>query len=303
MALYDEVKNKMASTGKSSIRKLSELPDSAPGYVIRESYWYGVGIPYEGEVISENFANARIFSTNIKTNGENLKLLLLECGIENVRNQFAALCTEFLDPGENNMKRHAVLADPHIWWKKWRELLGNSIQEKHPYEILGELVTLEYLLRSGEDAIWQGAAGTTKDIDTDMFSYEVKSTTNRYTTEITISSKFQLDHSQKRLKIAFVRFEPSSGGDSLSHAVDRLSALGCDRKALLCMLARQGVVPGNIAFTTTYNLLEIRFYDVDDNFPIIIDQSFAGGHMPPNVVHFIYTLDLAGIPFTSATLN
>lgn len=302
MALFEEVKSKLASTGKNSIRKLEELPDFAPGYIVRDAFWYGVGVPYDGDVINENFANARIRSAVIPTKGSSLKLLLLECGLEDVRNQFAALCAEFLDPGYNNAKRHALIADPHIWWKKWRELLGNTIKEKRPYQILGELITLEYLIASGENAIWQGASGNTQDIDADTFSCEVKSTTNRYTTEVTISSKFQLVTNGKPLKLAFARFEPANTGDSLAQAVDRLCALGCDRKALLLMLARQGVVPGNIAFTTTYNLLELRFYNVDKDFPLITDNSFVEGHMPSSVVHFTYTIDLAGLPFTSANV-
>lgn len=53
MALYDEVKDKLASTGKNSIRRLADLPDSAAGYIVRDEYWYGVGVPYDGQVINE----------------------------------------------------------------------------------------------------------------------------------------------------------------------------------------------------------------------------------------------------------
>ena len=300
MLLLEEVKNKLASTHKNSLRKLTSLPDTAEGFVVRDAYWYGVGVPYTGKVISESFANARIRSGEFRSGGTDISLLVLECSIEDVRNQFATLCVEFLDPGNNNYLRHALLADPYLWWKKWRELLGNTIHEKKPYQILGELITLEYLIKSGVEAVWQGAAGSTKDIDTDLFSCEVKSTVDRYTTEITVSSKFQLVASGKPLKLAFARFEPTSSGDSLAKVIDRLCELGSDRNALLMMLARQGVAPGNIAYTATYNLLELRFYDVDETFPIISDKSFVDGHMPQNVVHFTYTIDLAGIPYISA---
>ena len=299
MALIDEIKTKLASTSKNSIRALTGLPDTAKAYVVRDSFWYGVGVPYDGKVINENFANARIRSADIASNGTILKLLLLECCIEEVRSQFASLCTEFIEPGKENSNRHALVADPYSWWKKWKELLGNTISEKKPYQILAELLTLEHLISSGIEAVWQGAAGNTKDIETSEFCCEVKSTVNRYETKVTISSKFQLTSSGKPIKLAFARFEPSNSGDSLAKAVDRLVVLGCNKRELLAMLARQGVIPGNQAFITSYNLLELRLYDVDDHFPIINDNSFVGGHIPPSVVDFTYTIDIAGIPYTA----
>lgn len=299
MTLLEEVREKLASTAPNNVRSITLLPESAPGVVVRDDYWYGVAVPYYGKEIQESFANARLRSANIYINGYAQSLLIIECGVEEVRHQFASLCVEFLDPGINNSNRHALIADPYVWWKKWRELLGNTIEEKKPYQILGELLTLEFLIRSGEQAMWQGASGNTKDIQTDFFDCEVKSTLDRYTTQITISSKFQLDQQDKPLKLSFVRFEPAHSGDSLEKAISRLVALGCDKDTLLRLLARQGVVPGNNAYSTTYNLLEIRLYDVDSNFPVIVDSSFAAGHMPAHVVHFTYTIDLAGINYTS----
>ncbi len=299
MSLLEEVRAKLASTGKNSIRKLNELPESAPGFIIRDNYGYGVAVPYNGYRIEENFANARICSLKVYYNGEYHIMLAIECGIEDVRHQFASLCTEFLDPGKNNSNRHELLADPYIWWKKWRELLGNTIHEKKPYQILGELLTLETLIKSGIQAVWQGALGNTKDINTDLFSYEVKSTLDRYSTQVTISSKFQLDPHEKPIKLSFVRFEPAIGGDSLRKAIDRLTQLGCNKTELLRLLARQGVVPGNQAYNSSYNMLEMRIYDVDDSFPVIKDSDFVLGHMPQHVVHFTYTIDLAGIPYNT----
>lgn len=300
MSLLQEIKNKLASTAKNSLRKLTSLPDTAPGYVIRDDYWFGVAVPYEGELVSERFANARIRSADLTVEGKASGFLILECCVEEVRNQFATLCTEFLAPGNNNAQRHALVADPHLWWKKWRELLGNSIQVKKPYQILGELVTLEYLINSGLNPEWQGPAGNTKDIDTDLFGCEVKSTVNRYTTEIEISSKYQLVSVGKPLKLAFVRFEPANSGDTISTVFNRLCRLGVDPQRLSESLVRLGVEPGSLAYKEPYNLLELRFYDVDENFPVISDKSFVGGHMPANVVHFTYTLDLAGIPIAES---
>lgn len=299
MLLIDEVKSKLASTAKNNIRRIDLLPESAEGYVVRDSFWYGVGVPYDGKLVNESFANARIRSATFHINGATLKLLLLECSLESVRSQFAAVCAEFLTPGIDNHERHMLLADPIGWWRKWRELLGNAIHDKSAYQLLGEMLTLEYLIRNGTDAVWQGATGTTKDIDTPSCSYEVKSTLSRYATQVVISSKFQLVANGKPLKLAFARFEPSANGISLAKAVDRLCALGCSKELLLRMLARQGVVPGNIAYSTGYNLLELRLYDVDDRFPLISDASFIGGHIPESVVDFTYTVDLVGLPYTS----
>lgn len=299
MALLDEVRDKLASTSSNTIRAIVGLPEYAPGYIIRENYWYGVAVPYDGKQIEESFANARIRSANIYIQGRQTKMLILECGLEEVRRQFASLCVEFLDPGQDNTTRISLLSDPYVWWKKWRELLGNSIYEKKPYQILGELLTLEYFIKHDIQASWQGASGKTQDIATDFFNCEVKSTLDRYSTEITVSSKFQLDPHGKPIKLSFVRFEPFIGGDSLKKVIERLEYLGCNKNNLIHLLGRQGIVPGNIAYTSGYNLLEMRLYDVDETFPVITDKCFVDGHMPQNVIRFTYTLDLAGIPYIS----
>lgn len=298
--LLNEIREKFASTANNAIRPISNLPDTASGFVIRDGMKYGVAVPYEGRQIEEYFSGVCLRSTETVSSGRVIKLLILECGTESVRREFAVFCAEFLNPGDDNSDRHALLADPFKWWRKWCELIGNSVHTKKPYQILGELLTLETLIQSGIQARWQGAAGNTQDIDTDRFACEVKSSLNRYATQITISSKFQLDLHGKPLKLAFVRFEQSEGGDSLEQAVNRLTALGCDKSRLLGLMARQGVTLGNLAYTTSYNLLEMRFYDVNESFPFITDASFVVGHIPENIIQLNYTVDLTGLPYSNS---
>ena len=296
--LIDEVRDKLAALTNGKILKVLSLPESCPGFLYRRDGWYGAAIPFKADgPIEEHFSNAMLHTTSLSYNHETFDAIAIECSAEETRYQFASLCAEFLEPGDQEANRKELTESPRKWWKKWCDLLGNSIQEKKPYQILGEMLVLERLLIAGEQADWAGPKGSTRDIVTDTSLVEVKSTLNRYQTQITVSSKYQLDNRTKPLFLVFVRFEPQSGGDSLAKAVDRLVALGCSRSDLLKLLKKQGIVEGNQAYQTGYNLLEMRKYEINEEFPIISDSSFAAGHMPENIVHFVYTIDLTGIPY------
>ena len=303
MGLLQEIREKLAAISSNHSWRIKELPDTAPGYVFRDSIWYGVAMPYYGKTVNESFTNARIQTRALVLQNQTLPVLAIECSEKNLRYQFATLCESFLNPGENNARRNAILCDPYCWWNEWRELLGNAIHDKTPYQVLGELLTFEYLNNQGLAPTWAGPTGKTQDIQTDNCNYEVKSSTERYTTSVTISSKFQLMTDGKPLKLIFARFEEEHGGDSLDKAIKRLVLNGYDEDELLEQVRKQGFEKGNITFTKGYRLLELRQYEIDERFPILSDTCFVGGHLPEAITHFTYTIDLAGIPYTNLYEN
>ena len=141
-----------------------------PAWTVKLIDGYGVAIPYSGENMNENFSNARIFSAdNIMTSaGVMQRSLVLTTESIDIEGPFATLCAELIDPGTDGSARETIQNDPVAWWKKWKELLGNRNIDARIYDTLGELCVLYELLKSGEDANWNGPDGATYDIETDF---------------------------------------------------------------------------------------------------------------------------------------
>ena len=72
-------------------------------WTVKTGEEYGVAIPISSsEEISEYFAGAHYYTRKIILNGtEERNALLLTTGKEEIEEQFASLCTELLNPGEN----------------------------------------------------------------------------------------------------------------------------------------------------------------------------------------------------------
>lgn len=149
---------------------IATLKDSGyPAWTVRLIDGYGVAIPYDGDAdINESFANARIYRADniMASDGIMQRAIVLITNAVGIEGPFASLCAELVDPGENGSARAEILASPVDWWKKWKELLGNKNIDERIYDVLGELCVLYTLIKSGEDASWNGPDGTSYDIET-----------------------------------------------------------------------------------------------------------------------------------------
>jgi len=228
--------------------------------------------------------------------GQQRCFLRLESSIEWLRNEFGVICEHMVSVESGIAVRQALLADPLVWWERWRHLLGNALVDKHGYDVLAELLALETLVIGGCSCEWSGPFGGVVDIRTPTTDYEVKSTISRYRSVINISGQFQLAASSgKPLHLIHFRFEPVDEGLSIDLVCDRLVALGIDAAVLEGALQRLGMEAGCSARKETYNLLEALSYSVDDSFPRITPASFRGGVLPAGVVQFEYSVDLSGL--------
>ncbi|UTR10190.1 PD-(D/E)XK motif protein [Evansella sp. LMS18] len=258
---------------------------------------YGVGIPYSANtIINERFANVRLYSDTVYINKEQRKFLLLTSSIESLRNEFAAIASQFIETGEEHKNRKDIINDPFDWWDKWRNLLGNAVREKKVYSLLGEMKALEMLLKNGENVDWTPTDFATHDIETNSKAYEIKSTTSRYDQKITISSQFQ-GQSEKELSIIFCRFEKSNLGFSIDDMVSRLSDLGMDKTLLNIEIDKMGYETGSKSRIEKYKLHEMRDYTVDASFPVIALNSYVAEHYSNNIMKLTYEIDLTGLPF------
>ena len=217
-----------------------------PAWTVKLIDGYGVAIPYSGENMNENFSNARIFSAdNIMTSaGVMQRSLVLSTESIDIEGPFATLCAELIDPGTDGSARATIQNDPVAWWKKWKELLGNRNIDARIYDTLGELCVLYELLKSGEDANWNGPDGATYDIETDFGFIEVKSTISRRKKEITLSNKFQLFPPNKPLNVVLCVFEPTvQTGFSINSIIAKFDEIGYNTQLLNRKLSEKRIFP------------------------------------------------------------
>lgn len=269
-----------------------------PAWTIKFVNSYGVAIPYEGEEeINESFSNAKIRSTTIQfKEGNAKKALVLTSEATDIKAPFATLCEALVDPGENGERRIVIENSPVLWWKEWKELLGNKNIDERIYDVLGELCVLKYLISKGEDAEWNGPDGASYDIETDMRFVEVKSSINRDRREVTISSQFQLFPKEKHLDLILCRFEPVVfSGLSIDSIMDEFEIMGYNTYLLNSKLEKLGFEQGMSARKKNFKLHEMLQYRVDDNFPRITPESFVNGVMPAGIIKITYTADLSGL--------
>ena len=279
--------------------EIRDLADA--GYLswaIKTSDEFGVAMPVTpNKEISEYFAGAHYYTGKIILNDEReQQVLMLTTSKTEVEEQFASLCAELLSPGENGELRHEIMNDPAIWWMQWKDLLGNKNVDMRVYDTLGELWTLAYLAKQGEQPEWNGPNGATYDIDCDGYFTEVKSTTSRNKRQITLSNLFQLDPPNgQKLFLVLCQFESALTGMSINSLVDDLETLGYSKVALNDKLGKLGLEKGKTARSKKYILHAATRYTVDEKFPAIRESSFIGGSLPEGVMSLTYTVTLDGI--------
>lgn len=299
MDLLSEIREHLAADVPGA-RGIQSLPSEYPGWSISKGVEYGVAIPYDDDApLSESFANCQIRASKFNIAGTSVdRFLILTCTERDLRYEFATVCAEFLEPGEDGEKRKELLKNPLLWWEKWRELLGNTITDREAYSVIAEMMALDSLLASGKQATWEAVHGGSHDIEAEDFSVEVKSTLRKYETTVTISSQHQLLSDEKQLFLYFCRLESSVHGVSINDMVDLLIKDGYDKSTLEKQLEHLGFEKGTSSRTKRYKCLEKRKYTVDKAFPHITKESFAGGEMPKNITKIEYTVNLDGIDYS-----
>ncbi len=299
MRVIDEIREGFASLTTNGAQLLSTLPHEYPAYVLRTNDGFGVALEVEGEFeISERFNSCRFHTAQLRMEGELKNYLLLDSMFEDYRYEFASLCAEFVEPGENGKNRDAILTDPYKWWERWRELVGNTSREKRVYNVIAEMLALVEKYRNDRSTEWAATKSGSHDIECASESCEVKSTIKRYGATVTISGQHQLEHI-KPLWLYFCRMEESLEGVSINDVNKTLVSIGYDENKLETELERQGFEKGSNIRNKKYKILEKRKYEVNDSFPKIVQESFKGDKYPASVVHIEYTVDLDGIEYTS----
>ena len=277
---------------------IDELPEEYPAWTLKHHNWVGVAVPLPAfSPFSEDFAHMKIEAVKDVVIGETAyDILMITCDAMEMRNEFATVCANFVDPGTQGNQRSKLISNPAVWWKHWKDLLGNVSLQKEPYDILGELITYEKVLMDQKETRWSGIEFASHDIENDNYSVEVKSTVKRYEYEVIINSIYQLVPAPgKPLFLSFIRLEASMLGQSIDEVVGRLKKLGVNHDGIEAALAKVGLEPGRIARNKKYKIIEWKKYSVNDMFPSVTESSFKNNCLPPHIVRFSYTVNLAGI--------
>lgn len=298
MRVIDEIREHFAAISKFGALEIKSLSKEYPGYVVRIPDGIGVAIKVDEKLeISEKFNSCKFFTCPLGIEEIGSNYLVLCSPFDEYRYEFASLCTEFVEPGEDGKHRINLLEDPYSWWNRWSELVGNTSREQRVYNVIAEMITLEQKIKEDPTTVWTTTKSGSHDIECAEEGYEVKSTIKRYGATITISGQHQLSY-QKKLWVYFYRMEESLDGVSINDMKDSLIRLGYEESKIEIELERLGFERGSNIRNKKYKVLEKRKYTVDETFPRIVNESFKNDKLPDAIIRIEYTIDLDGIPYT-----
>lgn len=266
-----------------------------PAWSLKTELGCGVAVPYGGAaLVHEEFARALLETTDIiLDNGEPIHVLMLTSSSEFEDSPFAAVCSEFVSPGQNGSLREELISNPVGWWQEWKALLGNRNTNDCIYDVVGELLSFKYLIENDCKPTWNGPEKATYDIDCSNHYVEVKSSVVRSRKSVTLSNKFQLDPPPgSTLSLIFCQFEPAQDGLCINSLVDDISTHGYSKDALEEKLRKLGYPKGKSARARKYLIHSMTEYVVDESFPAIRPSSFAEGKWPDEIEALTYTISL-----------
>ena len=119
MEIIDVIKNNFNKGYFNKAMAIEGLPEEYPAWTIKRNDWYGVAVPADNMPFSEKFASARIWKITATIDGQDMDLLALTCSNVELRNEFALICAQFVQPGENGSQRKKLIVSPAEWWNNW----------------------------------------------------------------------------------------------------------------------------------------------------------------------------------------
>lgn len=299
MNLLQEIRNYFTYGKSNYLFYLENLPEKYPGIVLRTAQDFGVAFEIDDEVtVSERFNKTRFYTNRLRTDKSERNYLILSSSFSDGWFEFASICAEFIEPGENGQNRMNIMADPVAWWKKWKELLGNRNSEISVYGVIAEMSVLKLNYEKDTSSRWTSPYGGSHDIESCCESIEVKSTIKRYDNVVTIAGQHQLKQEKNSmLWLYFCRMEESLEGVSIDDMVISLVEAGYEEHRIQEELIQMGFDPGASSRKRKYKILEIRKYRIDDSFPQITADSFRDGKIPDSIIRVEYSVCLDGIKY------
>lgn len=261
-------------------------------YLSRSVSGYAIAIPFDDErCFDESFVGITLSTSMLNYDNKSFKVLYLNMIDTGDLKKFSYIGAEFIDIDN----RTSLINNPYLWVDTWKEMFGDSKKKYMITDVLAELVSLKLLYAKDKTAKWVGPSDGTHDIVLENKVVEVKSTTNKTNSYVSINSRFQIDDTINE-ELFFVRLEPKPYANSIDSLVSEIADLGYDLDELENSLKDMGYRKGNRTRKMTYSVLGVTSYKVNDNnFPIIKLEDLNEMSNSKNIIGFKLTLDLASI--------
>lgn len=304
MDFITELRNTLPIISEGKMMPIKSLPAEYPSWVIRINDKLGVALKYHREdKFYARFSKVHLeYFDELTAGGKTESYLVLYVDKKDIDSSelrgFASICQGFVLPGDDGEARKQILSDPEGWWASWKKIIGNRSSDSKIYSLVGELITYRYLLQNGKKPEWTGSSYKRVDFMTEDISVEVKTTMSRYDSIITIHGQYQLIQDKTPLKLYLCRLEDNNAlGESANDIIKDLISLGVEKEPLEDVMEKLGFKSGSKERNQKYKVLELRSYNVDEDFPCINEQSFKGNVIPEGVIHLDYTIDLANLSY------
>ena len=268
-------------------------------YVVKDNGWYGVGIDIglDKTEFYEKFENVKLLTKIKYFSNSNHKMLELITNQTELMEQFSLVCFDFINKFDNEQINENIVKKANDWWHEWNKLLGNVMKSEKDYDFLGELLVLDHVIKCNPDAKYSYLAS--HDIETLEYSIEVKTTTEKYNSQIHVNSQYQLENNtEKPLKLVLVRLERSQIGYSINDIIDSLKNKNYDTESI-----KKINNIGSSSLNEKYRILEARLYNIDSSFPRITLKSLKNEELPKGIIKIEYIVDLDDIEYESINLE
>jgi len=261
-------------------------------------------------------SNARALSVTMRASGIRVtapRELLLEgrsvyfldvfCTRHELSNAFARLAADLINEAAKSLSDPAGRCVAIL--ESWKGLFGagsGTFGRDQAVGLIGELWLLGLLAAIDPAAVelWTGPLGGIHDFRNNALAVEVKTSVRRHGRFHTVNSVDQLDIPAKgRLALLSLQLEAVPNGPlSLTDQLAGLATAGVSAQALEKRLTELGCTPGQLLGLENerYQMREVRFYEVDADFPRITRGDFTDGDLPNGVLSLRYDIDISGEP-------
>lgn len=214
-----------------------------------------------------------------------------------LRRLFGLLCTDLLERlVQSPADPEAVVATT---LDEWRELVAAArrpIDEARARGLFGELHQLLQLLEVDATAIecWRGPEASEHDLSRGGRAVEVKSLARR-SSLVEIHGIRQLEPpADGQLALAVQAVETRSEGTSLGSIIALVERSCSDAGLFNDRLALMGLEASDPALDAfRFEVTDVRFYDVTEEFPRLVTQDLVRGHLHPAIRTLSYVLDIS----------
>lgn len=269
---------------KEKIESLTQFNCYIGTILASKAKLFSIKLPV-GFKVSQNYLK-RFTGVEIQVLPSNELIIILQ------ENELSDIFTMFIEDIINSISIVSSINDALLkisqrvsYWKRlFGKFTGGLLTPQQQRGLYGELLILEILLKQTNNHVkvleaWQAPAGTNQDFYFNTIAIEVK-TSKSNNPAIKIANEFQLDSSLfNNLFIAFIRLSEMQGGaDTLLLKINDIRSI---LQAFPLLLDDFNLKLSDLGISrdleseydkTSYNIRNITYYQVTDDFPKIISS-------------------------------